>query len=133
MTDYTKENNPFMSPDDFMRKYFPSLKEDSLGKKEETYHPVYIPVAFFSSWLHGYTLTKLWIWFVSDTFGIKKLTTSEVWGLNLLINYITFKKDLRKIKKEEKKDIPAQIIEDLGVNVIILFAGWIVHKFTKHS
>lgn len=78
--------------------------------------------------LSGYTITKLWGWFIVPVFTVSPLTIMQGLGISLLINYLTWRKQYYKtdnISEELVRDILSMWLKPL----IFLGTGWIYTWF----
>lgn len=86
---------------------------------------------FITTILSGYTLCKLWDWFVVETFNLPTLTIPIAIGLMLVISYV-----VKGYPEEDDKD------QTYGVNLTVRFfkcvvksgmfllVGWIITKLS---
>lgn len=82
----------------------------------------------FTLWFASFVGTFLWSWFVTETFGITSITTSQFFGLTLLLDILRLKVGY----KEEKKSLEIYLGEYWKYNLtiaIIFGIGWLVHTF----
>lgn len=50
---------------------------------------LYVPLALFRGWV----ISLLWGWYVSDTFGLERLTVVQAVGLGILVFMFTARRD----------------------------------------
>lgn len=83
--------------------------------------------------ISGYVLTVLWDWFISDTFGIKRITIQQAIGIDLIKNYFLYHIS-SKIKSEKTtkgfgESLFYAIIESLFIALFFLGIGYFIHSF----
>jgi hypothetical protein len=81
--------------------------------------------------IQTFVVTKLWVWFLVPAFGVPVPHWSIVYGLMLLIGYVTYQSQL-DIKKEFKEDNAALnsfVVGLVARPLLALAIGAIVHSY----
>ena len=78
----------------------------------------------------GYTLSKLWLWFIVSTFGAAPLGIAQSIGLALVVSFLTHQPDSYE---DEKKSANEKLARAVVITVLspamALLIGWIVKGF----
>lgn len=84
-----------------------------------------------STVVNGLVLSRLWAWFVADTFGLQELSIAEAVGLSLVARFALTTWDT---SKSEQKTFGTLMTEALVLLVMangsVLLAGLVVVQFT---
>jgi hypothetical protein len=77
--------------------------------------------------VNGFVISKLWLWFVSSTFGLEPLSILQAFGLGLTLHFIAPR--MKSGKFEGLAEEVGNFINNLlTYNIIILIEGYIVHR-----
>lgn len=79
--------------------------------------------------VNGFVLSKLWYWFIVQTFDIKPITLIQAVGLSLIIGYLTMKKNMGEDKKKDFSEIASDWFSIIIYNFMVLFLGYIISLF----
>lgn len=60
-----------------------------------------IAIIVYSTVMNGWALSKLWSWFVVETFGLPILSIPEAIGLAMIASYLTHQTDLGKNRSDK--------------------------------
>jgi len=76
--------------------------------------------------IYGFTLMKLWGWFIVSLFGIREIKIVEALGLSLIISFIVQQKT-----SSTEKDISliARLFISMILCAFVLLYGWVLTKF----
>ena len=86
-----------------------------------------IVLIFIVGFLEGYTLMKLWVWFIVSTFHITPITIIQALGIGLVFSFL--KLDRKKVMEkgdESYKDFITSLIMSCVTIVFVLGAGWVL-------
>lgn len=78
----------------------------------------------YSAIVHGWVLSKLWLWFLVPIFGLQPLNITQAIGISIIVGFLTHQVDIKK-GKDDKVKLFLVLINPF----IILLFGYIVHKF----
>lgn len=81
-------------------------------------------VFFVGIILKGFVLTILWGWFVSDIFGLRRLSIAEALGVALLVGALTY-----QYAGEDNRTWVQRLIYMIVTPVLFLVLGWVYHQF----
>jgi hypothetical protein len=90
---------------------------------------VYVVLMIVSVFTDGYTLSKGWQWFVSDTFGVMQLGMLQAVGLAMLLKHATTKlrsSDLDKADTDTMETTLKLFFVAQVINVFFLVVGFII-------
>ena len=81
--------------------------------------------------LNGFALSKLWSWFIVETFGIIPIGIAQAIGISLIIGYITYQ--FIDTKPDDSKNNNEKLFTQAGITIArplgVLLFGFIVHLF----
>lgn len=77
----------------------------------------------------GFTLSKLWFWFVVPIFQVPQLRVVEAIGIIFLINFIMARRDKNATLDTFWDELGVGIIFTIGTCAFSLLFGWIVTLF----
>lgn len=76
---------------------------------------------------HGFTLFKLWGWYVVPYFNLPPISIPIAIGLSMMIALTTHQNNVAEKKTEGMSDkIASVIMSTVGQPLITLFIGWVV-------
>ena len=81
-------------------------------------------------WVAGYTVMKLWLWFIVPAFGLPALTLANAIGLDILVSFLTLQMPMRKCGEPYKNSF-VQLV-GIVTSLFMLFSGWIIFTFFMH-
>ncbi len=80
--------------------------------------------------LHGFTLAKVWMWFVVPIFQLPPLLISHAIGLTIVFNALSWGGEMSIAENKEGAELVGAM---LGVSflrpIILLVSGWIIKGF----
>lgn len=79
--------------------------------------------------LNGYTLSKLWLWFIVPLFKVQELPIVYAVGINMLINFVFAKRDKKSEDKEFLTEFKKDIAFTITYNIIALIFGYAITLF----
>ncbi|MHA2377623.1 MAG: hypothetical protein ACXAB9_15840 [Candidatus Thorarchaeota archaeon] len=84
------------------------------------------PVAYA---VRGLVLKQLWIWFVTETFGIIPITSIQAIGLSIVVGFLTHQEYESKKDRTTSEAATSLIVSVFIGPLLALAAGWVVHLF----
>lgn len=83
------------------------------------------------SWsLRGLVLTKLWLWFMVPTFGLRPLSVGAALGLSCIVSYLAYQNsDCVQEERTMGETVGRAIVGALAGPLITLFFGWLITQF----
>lgn len=101
-----------------MKKFFTSL---------ETYEALLFMLFPVAVWLEAYTIQKMFLWFVTATWGVKAPSLAACYGIYCLISFLTRKVSVPVAdERTEKEKLKAQYAE-FFCPLLVLFFGWVAN------
>jgi len=86
--------------------------------------PIFLVLAIVPFLLiDGILFSKIWQWWVADTFGVRRLTLVEAMGISLIVAY--FRYNVPSDKDASWKNL----LSNLGKDLLVFFVAWVLTLF----